>query len=63
MSDLKSWQEFYIEEQLKPEGTEVTAIACPCCGKALYKDVSVVLTSLPPKYKYFCNSCGWFGFA
>ena len=38
MSELKSWQDFCMEEQRKPEGTELTAIACPCCGRALYKD-------------------------
>ena len=63
MSELKSWDEFCAEKHQIPEKIELTAIACPCCGKALYKDVRFVLTSLPPKYKYFCDACGWYGFA
>lgn len=63
MSELKSWYEFCAEEQLKPEGTELTAIACPNCGRALYKDVRTVLTSLPPKHRYFCIACAWSGYA
>lgn len=45
----KYWQEMY----------EKTDIECPKCGQNLIKDKTVVLTSLPPKYRYFCESCGW----
>lgn len=36
-----------------------TTIKCPKCGEFIYKDVSVVLTSYPPQYRYVCTKCGW----
>lgn len=38
---------------------EETTIKCPKCGELIYKDVSVVLTSYPPQYRYVCVKCGW----
>lgn len=63
MNNLKSWNDFCNEKKGTPEGCEITAIACPCCGRALYKDVSIVLASYPPTYKYFCKECGWWDMA
>jgi hypothetical protein len=63
MSELKSWYDFCREESEKPEGTELTAIACPCCGRALYKNVKNVLTSHPQKHEYICKFCRWMGVA
>ena len=63
MSELKSWYDFCYEKERTPEGAKLTAIACPCCGRALYEDVSVALSTYPPKYRYFCNACNWFGYA
>lgn len=40
----------------------VTNIKCPVCGEALLKDISVVLTSNPPKYQYMCKKCNWHGY-
>jgi len=40
------------DEQVK------TDIDCPKCGKKIYFDTTVVLTSYPPQYKYWCD-CGW----
>jgi len=37
-----------------------TDIECPKCKKFIYKDVSMVLTSNPPQYRYVCE-CGWSG--
>lgn len=39
----------------------LTNIACPKCGKALWKDLSVVLTSYPPQSRIWCKDCGWAG--
>lgn len=38
-----------------------TDIACPRCGKALWKDLSVLLTSYPPQSRIWCKDCGWSG--
>ena len=37
-----------------------TEVECPKCGKFLYKNMSLVLTSYPPKYQYKCSNCKWF---
>ena len=31
---------------------------CSKCGSQLYIDDSVVLTSYPPMYQYYCKECG-----
>lgn len=63
MSELKSWYDFCYEKERTPEGSELTAIACPVCGRALYKDVSVAVLTHPQKYRYFCSACLWMGYA
>lgn len=35
-----------------------TSIECPKCGKKIYYDSGVILTSYPAKYYYWCK-CGW----
>lgn len=62
MNELKSWDDFCVEKQATPEGTELTEIACPCCGRVIYQDITV-LRSFPPKHRYFCVACGWDGIA
>ena len=39
----------------------VVSVACPKCGKPLVKRTDIYLLSNPPKYRYFCASCGWHG--
>ena len=34
------------------------ALKCPKCGAKVKLDEGIVLTSLPPKYKYTCQKCG-----
>ena len=36
-------------------------IKCPECGEYIYRDDTIVLTSYPAQYKYFCEKCGWSG--
>lgn len=43
-------------------GQKKTNVECPTCGRRVYLDDSVTLTSYPEKYRYWC-SCGWVGFA
>ena len=31
---------------------------CSKCGSQLYIDDSIVLTSYPPMYQYYCKECG-----
>lgn len=38
-----------------------TNILCPKCNKPLMKDESIILTSYPAQYRYFCEDCGWQG--
>ena len=40
-----------------------TNIRCPKCNMYLKLDNSIVLTSVPPKYRYVCSSCDWAGFS
>ena len=39
----------------------ITNIECPKCGKFIYKNNMMVLTSYPPKTLYECLECGWKG--
>lgn len=56
-----SWENFNGEkkEWILP-GQQKTNIICPECGKYIYMDTTVVLTSNPEQYVYWC-SCGWEG--
>ena len=31
---------------------------CPECGGGMCKNLTTILTSLPPQYQYKCNKCG-----
>ena len=59
------WEEFKkdrVEKMSKGLLNAVeTDIECPICGKCIYKDMSLVLTSYPPQHRYFCAECGWSG--
>lgn len=48
------------EEQGLWAWTRENTKECPTrCGGEMVKDQTVVYTSLPPKYKYVCNKCGY----
>ena len=32
---------------------------CPRCNEGVKRDYSVMYASIPPKYRYFCKSCGY----
>ena len=54
-----TWDEFLdrkVEEDYT--GQVQTNIECPKCGRKIYWDSTIVLTSYPAKYSYWC-SCGW----
>lgn len=58
-----SWDEWTnqtLDENLT--GQIKTEIMCPECGRLVYYDSSVALTSYPTKYKYWCV-CGWSEFS
>lgn len=59
-----SWNEY--KNITPPEhiftGRELTDVACPKCGKPLYRRTDIVLTSYPAQYQYECE-CGWVGYA
>lgn len=41
-------------------GQVLTDIECPVCGKHVYLNNQIVLTTYPAQYEYWC-SCGWVG--
>lgn len=52
--------ETLLKEQVDYSGTGqmITTIECPKCGRNIYLDTTMVLTSYPAKYRYWCP-CGW----
>lgn len=59
---LIPWSEYKKpNEYILPRYVHVV-VACPICGKAIFRDESVVLTSNPPKYRYVYIHCGWSGY-
>lgn len=40
----------------------LTNIACEKCGAAVWKDLTMVLTSYPCQYRIYCKKCGWTGY-
>lgn len=57
------WSEF-LDQNISNNynGQVLTDINCPKCGRKIYYDRTIVLTSYPEKYRYWC-SCGWVGSA
>ena len=41
---------------------ERVSFPCPKCGKAAEADISIILTSDPLQYSYYCPSCGTHGY-
>lgn len=57
------WDELLNENiDLHFKGQKKTDIECPTCGRHVYLDDSMILTTYPAKYRYWC-SCGWVGYA
>lgn len=59
-----TWDKFLDTPVENPFDKQVkTNIICPKCGKrTLYLDSTIILTTYPAKYHYWC-SCGWTGTA
>ena len=58
-----TWEEFLNEDISSSYNGQVqTDIPCPKCGRNIYLDTTIILTSYPGKYGYWC-SCGWKGYA
>ena len=57
------WENF-INQPLDEDrtGQIQTTIECPDCGRMIYIDTRIILTSYPAKYSYWCT-CGWHGYA
>lgn len=51
--DMAEKSAFYFQEQWSEP-----KYRCPKCGGGMRKDLTKVLTSLPPKYEYECDKCG-----
>ena len=47
---------------LRPFEPEKAYIKCPHCGEAAEVNTSMVLTSYPAQYGYYCNHCDKHGF-
>lgn len=58
------WNEFLngATTSITADGQVLTDIECPKCGRKVYLDTTIILTSYPVKYKYWCR-CGWSGCA
>lgn len=56
-----TWDDFNKEELNIRTGLVKTDISCPDCGRSIYWDSTIVLTSYPVKYSYVCPKCGWAG--
>ena len=55
-----TWDEFLNKDASNSyNGQVLTDIDCPKCGRKIYYDKTIKLTTYPNKYKYWC-SCGWF---
>ena len=54
---METWSSYKKEQ--KDSGYKKIEVACPYCGAPIYKDLTVVLATYPPQYRYFCKECGW----
>lgn len=58
-----TWNEF-LDKNIKSQynGQVQTDIDCPECGRNIYFDKTITLTSYLGKFRYWCV-CGWTGVA
>lgn len=53
------WDDFNKADlQATYVGQVKTDIDCPICGNKVLWDSRIIVTSLPPKFYYWCT-CGW----
>lgn len=57
-----TWDEFNEQEIDELIRHKKTDIDCPKCGRKVYFDSAIRLTSFPVKYYYWCK-CGWNGYS
>lgn len=57
------WEQLLNENISERDNSQVlTNIECPKCGRNIYLNNGILLTTYPAKYSYWC-SCGWTGVA
>lgn len=56
-----TWEEFKGSDIKFSQEHEPTDIECPQCGKYLQRYTGFIFTTYPPKYRYDCPNCGWYG--
>ena len=56
------WDDFANTVPVSFDGQVLTNIECPQCGRQIYLNKRIVLTSYPEKYSYWCT-CGWNGYS
>lgn len=57
-----TWEVFKSIEELRPSPYTPLGVECPKCGKLIWRNNQIVLTTNPPKYEYVCLECGWIGY-
>ena len=55
-----TWEEYNKPKPMQINRYVKTDIECPKCGKLVYLDSQITLTSCPEQYRYECE-CGWVG--
>lgn len=63
VNELIPWHDWVKSENIYYVNAEATQLACPKCGKRIYRKTDLILACYPPKHKYFCGSCDWVGYA
>ena len=61
-----TWDEFTKKqtERITVYGEfAVTNITCPDCGELIYRDMSVIMPTSPPRFRYICGKCEWEGWS
>ena len=63
--ELVSWEDWSRQRTntINFNYRELTQIACPRCGKPVYRRNDIVLTTYPAQYQYECDNCNWVGYS